>query len=181
MATRKNTAPRTERSPVRFRATGPKISGRDVSTAEHLLVPGAGRLPADYRAFLQKHNGATPEPATFDWKHPKRGVQIMWVGDFLGLDTHALFKVHQPDLISQTLLHRHDIPAAFVPIGYTGGDDILLLGVDESQKSYGQVWIKCMDEPGVERIGAKPELGMFLLARSFKEFVGALRPGEDEA
>jgi hypothetical protein len=179
MAASKPTSRDQSRRRVKFRSRGLRISGRDISTAERLLVPGSGRFPADYTAFLLRHNDATPDPSAFEWKHPKFGAIDTCVEGFLGIDRSSMYGVHQPDLISQTLRHRHDIPTRFVPIGYTGGHDILLLAVDDSHRTYGQVWIKYMNERGISRIGSKPDLGVYRVARSFKEFIGSLKPYEE--
>lgn len=173
--------PRVRAAGIRFGYTGPKLTGRLISKAELFLVPNRSRLPVEYRAFLLRHNGGIPTPGYFTWKHPRQEAVRSWVDHLLGLDVRSLFGSHQPDLVSQLLLHRQQVPMSFLPIGYAVRDDLLLLGIDDWEETYGQVWIKHMEEVD-DRIDnpSRPSDALYQVAPSFNAFLAMLHDDPDD-
>lgn len=162
-------------STVRMESAGPKISAAKFRDAEEVLCGFGFVLPDDYRKFMLKHNGGTPECANFAWKHPRKKVVGSWVDEFLPIDPRSLGAGGSPDVFYTMIQRRAHFPPEFLPVGFAAGDDLLLLGIDDSGKSFGEVWLKHWDE--VEEASDKttpPGKAMYKLAGSFGEFLASL-------
>lgn len=97
---------------------GPALSGDDIASVEREL--GAA-FPDDYRAFLLRHNGGCPTPATFvsKWNPHSR------VEEFFGLTPTG----SSPSVVTSTRRFRTELelPEDFIAVGRYDDNGIVLL------------------------------------------------------
>ena len=164
---------------VGFLDTGPPLRESQLCVVERLLCPDAGRLPREYRHFLLQHNGGTPRPSEFAWRHPTEGQASSHVDRLLGIDLAAFDLERSVDVLHVALAYRDELPRCSVPIGFVDRDDLLLIFVHGPRE--GQVWLKnwaevspLANEPG------NPEGAVCLVAKTFAGFLRMLSQPADE-
>jgi hypothetical protein len=99
---------------------GPPLDESKVSELEEALGVS---LPSDYREFLLRFNGGSPAPC--DFVVPSHEEELF--------DIRTLFGVTRPIEVSNVEWnireYRTECGAELIPIGRTGDNDILLLGI----------------------------------------------------
>jgi hypothetical protein len=169
---------------IAFKDVGPPLTpeqvgeGRTLGRLEAHLT--ANRcLPADFRAFVLRHNGGDPDPRNFKWFYPAEGEVIAQVENILGLDPRPFDDPRRNvDCISTTLIHRGELPRYAVAVGFVDRDNLLLIFVDGERE--GQVWIKVMNEILGAGAPGNPEAGVFFVAESFTKFLSILYRATDD-
>ncbi len=164
---------------VKFRNVGPKLTGSQLGWAEFNL--GSPKFPPDYRQFLLKYNGGSPDPALFNLHHPSEGTSSAHVDRLFGIDSGGFDRQRAVDCISIALKYRDDMPRYSLPIGFVDRDNLLLIFLCGPRE--GQIWIKIWGEvsPLVDRPTDR-EAATYFVAKSFSEFLGSLHhPTGNEA
>lgn len=125
-----------------------------------------GEIPMAYRVFLASCNGGHPTRSCFDYDAGGEATETS-VDDFLG------FGGEWSDLgeICETYLGR--IPEDLFPIATTPGDDLILIGRDDSSRA-GRVFCWLHDEEADE--GGQ---GVYPVADTFDAFLNLLREPSD--
>lgn len=144
------------------------------------------RLPEDYRAFLLKNNGATPE--TDENKYDYVGFTIQWRGQSWGgryreamLD--ALYSLDRYAPLPwwdafEDFSKAGRIPKDTMPIGLDPGGNQILLGI--SGVNRGKVFFWAMDEAPIDDDAPVTHDNVGLIADSFADFVKSLHAWKDE-
>ena len=114
-------------------------------------------LPADYRAFLQIHNGGRPLPDSFP------------IGSDNGSLLNTFFELGEGEGETNDLQTKCDryhgrIPHTMIPIGCDAGNNIILLGV------HGEVWGRVYF---LDQMNPRP---IFEIAPSFTAFLDSFEP-----
>lgn len=148
-----------------FRTTGPTISEAVVLEIEHRI---GSDLPTDYRDFLLKTNGGTPEDA---YVPEPADIGIVVTGFFsLG---EASGDLSMESALS-TWANRY--PDGYLPIARCEGSNLLLLGVSRDVRDLVFYW----DHDGEADDNEPPRTdNLTFVASSFTELIDSLT--DDEA
>jgi hypothetical protein len=128
----------------------------DGQIAEFEKIEGV-TLPADYRAFLQIHNGGRPIPDAFRF------------GSDPGSLLNTFYELGEGegetrDLQTKCDRYRGRIPPTMMPIGCDAGNNIILLGVHGEAR--GRVFF-------LDQMNPRP---IFEIASSFEAFLRSFEP-----
>jgi len=99
--------------------SGPQLQRQDIEALEHHL--GAA-LPPEYTSFLLQSNGGRPEPDCFPVQNWPDGGPDDDVHSFLVLRPRP---VDADDLLWMRDVMHGRLPPDLLPIGYTGGGDLI--------------------------------------------------------
>jgi len=119
------------------------------------------KLTSNYREFLFKWNGGTPDVAVFkvpQWK----GITVM----------HYFYGIDDPDNDLEVYLdiYKFRLPEGFIPIGNDGGGNAILLGTTGPYYDHIYFWDH-ENEPDLEG----PDMSnMYFLANNIWEFLDSL-------
>jgi hypothetical protein len=87
-------------------------------------------LPGDYKSFLKKHNGGSPEPAI----EPVIGTPVQWLyGLHRGENWASLY------WLVETVLHNH-LPDNLLPIAHDPGGNLFILSLREVDHGHIYFW-----------------------------------------
>ncbi len=157
---------------LKFNWAGDPLSAATISYFDFLL-----NFPDDFKRFLRKSNGGTPDRADFTWQHPGRGPQESHVDRFFGIDTRPFGPDRGVDCIGAIVRFRDCLPQYCIPIAFVDRDDLLLTFVSGARA--GQVWLKLGVPPLVGEEHDREE-GLYFVADSFAAFLNLLTKPEDE-
>lgn len=124
------------------------------------------RLPDDFRAFVQEHNGTSPEPGNLRLEEPARSAKdgrvalafILGIGARPSMDVERLARDY-----------RGRIPEGFVPIGRDPGASLFLMRVSGEPRGAVYFWDSEAERP------EGPSLdNVHLAARSFTALLAKL-------
>jgi hypothetical protein len=126
------------------------------------------KLPDDYRSFLLRYNGGSPEPGIVDF------VQY---GDNQSDIVNYLCGIHNGEYWASlewyTQTYKGRIPVGFIPFGYDPGGNLYLLGIDGIHLGKVYFWDH-ENEAGL--LDEEPSFeNMSFIANSFAEFLSKLR------
>lgn len=125
-----------------------------------------GRLPADYRAFLESRNGGVPQP---NWWPPELPGEGFAVAEFLSLNAGESYRSIEET--RETFTDR--IPDHLLAVASaTGGIQVC---VSLTGDGPGSVWMYDAESETAEDDGEDPHL-LIRLAESFTVFVELLEP-----
>ncbi len=125
------------------------------------------KLPVDYRSFLLKYNGGSPEPEIVDF------IQY---GESQSDIVNYLCGIHNGEYWASLEWHMNmfkgRILAEFIPIGYDPGGNLYLLGVEGEHLGRVYFWDH-ENEAGI--FDEEPSFkNMSFIANSFTEFLDQL-------
>jgi hypothetical protein len=155
---------------VKFSFSGEKIAERQIKSLEQAV---GATLPLQYRRFLRKHNGGTPNIGYFDCNQTG---ETLWVDDFLQAFSS---KADETTVSVITDRYRQCIPADCLVIGFACRDDLLLLRVRGKKK--GRVDLKCMATTRPpENAPRDREEAVYPLAHDLDRFLAALYKASED-
>lgn len=147
--------------------SGPVLSEADVNEAEEKLGLS---LPQTYKAFLLRHNGGKPEPASIDFEGEKLKLPGDEIKKFYGVGGRPT-----DDLIHKTKALGDSLPTGLVIIANTHGGNFFLISTRSD--SYGQIFYK--DHEYEDSLPFEPEEGrlpesIVFVAKDFDDFLSRL-------
>lgn len=104
-----------------IRKSGPQLLPRDIEALERRL---GTTLPAEYATFLLRFNGGRPEPDCFpvqNWPEGGPFDDVHWFQVLLPEPVDA------DDILWTLDVMRGRLPANLLPVGSTGGGDLICL------------------------------------------------------
>lgn len=122
-------------------------------------------LPADYRAFLLKHNGGSPADSRFEVPDIREDALLDY-----------LYAIDGPDgvnLEDEYAQWRDEMPAGFLPIGRDPGGAIVIMGTADEYAGRVFFW----DHQHTSLYSSR-DVNTFPVAASFAEFAAALKPND---
>lgn len=124
------------------------------------------KLPKEYKDFLLKYNGGTPEPNIYENKNISISVQY-----FYGIDDDLFSSIENK---IKVMINR--MPDAVIPIAEFEGGDVACLVL--SKEKYGEIFLWEHDKE-CEEFYAKNINSMKRIAKSFNNFLTLLEPFKD--
>jgi len=157
---------------TKFR-TGSKLTPACIKALETQL---GRKLPKDYRAFLLKYNGGSPDKAHF---YVRTTGYPTWVDYFHSVDEHLAEPSPQAD--PETISFKHHAFGDVVPedcliIGMVCTYDLLLLRLGGKRRGHVALKVIEPNEYLVGNWGKHKERGVYGIAKSFTEFLEMLKP-----
>jgi cell wall assembly regulator SMI1 len=146
-----------------LRDSKPPITSKDIEKTETKL---GIQFPAEYKAFLLRHNGGRPAKEWFPKpRNPSDGVLLHY---FL-----AVTREETSSISEHAARFRDRIPAALLPIARTAGGNVICVGV--ATPHLGKVYLWDHEREEEVARGSKPSWNnVELLASSLGEFVAGL-------
>ena len=128
--------------------------------------------PDDYKQFMLKHNGGTPQTDIFKYKRGSK-ESIYPVSHFFGIHDGEYWARMQWAL--ESLQDR--MPPEFLPIAYDGGGNHYLINL--SKEKYGKIYYWDHEREAANS-GVKYYRNIKLLAKSFTDFIANLTEDNDD-
>ena len=144
-----------------------KISDAEEDLTEENLQQAEKRVdvkfPDEYRKFLLKHNGGSPEPCAFKYTFEEDEPELACVAYFL-----AIYEGEDENFFDYFETYEERIPPQLIPIARDPGGNLILLGVSGKYTGKVYFWLQDFepDEPDFSNI--------CLVADSFNEFLASL-------
>ena len=157
---------------IEMNAVSHPVSETGIAKVEAVI---GKKLPEQYKTFLLKYNGGAPFPSAFkiQWKSEQdwaEGYDFSTLEYFLALDpgSDADFMAYYEDFDGR-------IPSDTIAIGFAPGGNLVLLGVEASNKGKVYIWMHSYetdedDETDYSNVG--------LVVNSFEEFIDGLYDAE---
>ena len=142
--------------------SGPKVSKQRVQKFER---DTGLTLPADYRDFLLKHNGGSPEKSRFEITDLREDAHL-----------DCFYAIDGPDYMNiekKLATWKSEMPPGFLPIGCDPGGAIIIMGTTGEYAGRVFFW-----DHQHSSLYSSHEENTFPLASSFIEFTDSLKPDD---
>jgi cell wall assembly regulator SMI1 len=126
------------------------------------------KFPEDYRKFLETYNGGFVSPDKIEINHQQGRTTV----DILYGIMDSSSGYDHLDLEKNFNSKKHQIPAGVLPIGHDPGGNYICIALTEDK--HGQVYFYDHEEPNEESHGNVNWNNLYLVAKSFSDFLSKL-------